>query len=314
MLWDDDSVRRGSVITLGAGSVIGAVLAGVLVRYRLRVRGPARPKTVTGSFPNGMGYVRLGTGPKTLLWLGDPGVGAPRGPYLALMRFMLRPFVAAGYSVWIVAQRPNIAVGYTVADMAEDCAKVIVDEFGGKVDLVIGHSGAGMIGFCLAARHADRFGHIVIAAAAYTMTEQAKAANRDSARLMSEGRKTEGAAVLVNLFYPGIPAAVARVPATIVARAGFAAVDIGSDFTIGAEAVNAFDGRDILPEITVPVLMVCGDRDHWVPKEVYEETARLIHDCTLKLYPGKDHLGALFDKRFPQDVLDFVRQHPHVQA
>ena len=248
------------------------------------------------------------------LWLGDPGVGAPRGPYLALMRFMLRPFVAAGYSVWIAAQRPDIAVGYTVADMAEDCAGVIAEEFGGKVDLVIGHSGAGMIGFCLAARHAGRFGHIVIAAAPYTMTEQAKVANRDSARLMSQGRKTEGAAVLVNLFYPGIPAAVARVPAAIVARVGFAAVDIGSDFTIGADAVNAFDGRAILPEISVPVLMVCGDRDRWTPKEDYEETARLIPDCTLKLYPGKDHLGAMFSRRFPQDVLDFVRQHPHVQA
>ena len=307
-------MRRGPVITFVAGSVTGAVLAGVLVRYRLRMRGPARPETVTGSFANGMGYVRLGTGPKTLLWLGDPGVGAPRGPYLALMTFMLRPFVVAGYSVWIVAQRPNMTVGYTVADMAEDCAGVIADEFGGKVDLVIGHSGAGMIGFCLAARHAGRFGHIVIAAAPYTMTEQAKVANRDSARLMSEGRKTEGAAVLVNLLYPGIPAAVARIPAAIVARVGYAGVDIGSDFTIGADAVNAFDGRDILPEISVPVLMVCGDRDRWVPKEDYEETARLIPDCTLKLYPGKDHLGAMFSRRFPQDVLGFVRQHPHVQA
>ncbi len=81
-----------------------------------------------------------------------------------------------------------------------------------------------------------------------------------------------------------------------------------------ADAVNAFDGREILPEISVLVLLVCGDRDRWFAKEVYEETARLIPGCTLKLYPGKDHLGALFDRRFPQDVLDFVRQHPHVQA
>ena len=110
-----------------------------------------------------MGYARLGTGPKTLLWLGGPSVGAPRGPYLALMTFMLRPFVAVGYSVCIVSQRPNMAVGYTVADMAEDYAQVIAGEFGGRADLMIGDSTGGMIGFCLAARHADRFGHIVIA-------------------------------------------------------------------------------------------------------------------------------------------------------
>jgi pimeloyl-ACP methyl ester carboxylesterase len=309
-------MRRGSVITLGAG-LVGAVLAGALVRHRLRTRGPARPKPVTGSFANGMGYARVGTGPKTLLWLGGPFLGAPGGPLLALMAVMVRPFVAAGYSVWIVSQRPNMAVGYTVADMAEDYAQVIAEEFGGKVDLVIGESTGGMIGFCLAARHADRFGHIAIGVAGYTMTEQGKVANRDSARLLSEGRKTEAAAVLGNLMYPGIrriPAPVARVPAAIVARVNYAAPYIPSDVTIVADAVNAFDGREILPEISVPVLLACGDRDRWFAKEVYQETVRLIPDCTLKLYPGKDHLGAMSDRRFPQDVLDFVRQHQHVPA
>ena len=307
-------MRRGSVITLVAGSVAGAAVAGALVRYRLRTNGPAGPKPVTGSFANGMGYARLGTGPKTLLWLGGPFLGLPAGPLLVLMTFMLRPFVAAGYSVWIVSQRQNMTAGYTVADMAEDYAKVIASEFGGKVDLVIGDSTGGMIGFCLAARHADRFGHIAIGVAGYTMTEQGKVANRDSARLLSKGRKTEAAAVLATFFYPGIPAPVARIPAAIMRRVSYAAPYIPSDVTIVAEAVNAFDGREILPEISVPVLLACGDRDQWFTKEIYEETARLIPGCTFKLYPGKDHMGAMFSRRFPQDVLDFVRQHPHVQA
>ncbi|MGE5285962.1 MAG: alpha/beta fold hydrolase [Micromonosporaceae bacterium] len=149
------------------------------------------------------------------------------------------------------------------------------------------------------------------------MTEQGKVANRDSARLLSEGRKTEAAAMLGSLMYPGIrriPAPVARVVAAIVARVNYAAPYIPSDVTIVADAVNAFDGREILPGISVPVLLVGGDRDRWCAKEVYEETARLIPDCTLKLYPGKDHLGAMSDRRFPQDVLDFVRHHPHVRA
>ena len=174
-----------------------------------------------------------------------------------------------------------------------------------------------MIGFWLAARHADLFGHIAIGVAGYTMTEQGKVANRDSARLLSEGRKTEAATVLGKHLYPGIrhiPAPVGRVIAAITARVSYAAPYIPSDVTIVAEAVNAFDGREILPEISVPMLMVCGDRDRWFAKEVYEETARLIPGCTLKIYPGKDHLGAMSDRRFSQDVLDFVRQHPHVQA
>ena len=307
-------MRKGSVTTLVAGSVAGAVLASALVRYRLRGRGSARPKPVTGSFANGMAYARLGTGPKTLLWLGGPFLGAPGGPLLTLMTFMLRPFVAEGYSVWIVSQRPKMPIGCTIADMAEDYARVIVDEFGGKADLVIGESTGGIIGFCLAARHAGLFGHIAIGAAGYRMTEQGKVANRDSARLLSEGKKTEAATVLGNLLYPNIPAPVGRALAAIMARVSYAAPYIPSDVIIVAEAVNAFDGREILPEISMPVLLVGGDRDRWFAKEVYEETARLIPGCTLKLYQGKDHLGTIFNRRFPQDVLDFARQHPHVQA
>jgi pimeloyl-ACP methyl ester carboxylesterase len=34
----------------------------------------------------------------------------------------------------------------------------------------------------------------------------------------------------------------------------------------------------------VPVLLIGGDRDIYTPKDVYEETARLVPDCTLRLY------------------------------
>jgi pimeloyl-ACP methyl ester carboxylesterase len=77
-----------------------------------------------------------------------------------------------------------------------------------------------------------------------------------------------------------------------------------------AEAEVVCDARDVLPAIPVPVLLVCGDEDLYFPKEVYEETARLIPDCTLRMYEGAGHVGAIRDRRFPQDVLEFVRQRP----
>jgi hypothetical protein len=61
------------------------------------------------------------------------------------------------------------------------------------------------------------------------------------------------------------------------------------------------------------VLLVCGDRDQYFPKEVFEETGRLIPDCTLRMYEGVGHVRAAFDKRLAQDVLDFVRQRPRAQ-
>jgi pimeloyl-ACP methyl ester carboxylesterase len=64
----------------------------------------------------------------------------------------------------------------------------------------------------------------------------------------------------------------------------------------------------VLAHISVPVLLVCGDRDEGFSKKVYEETARLIPDCTMHMYEGLGHMGVVNDKRFARDVLEFVRQ------
>ncbi len=294
-------MRKGLAVPLGAGAVAASAWLAV---YRFR-RGT--PDVVTGTFGNGMGYARLGTGAKSLLWIGGPSAGAPGGLYLRMMSRMLRPFVEEGYTVWLLSSKPNLPDGCTIADMAEDYARLIAGEFGGKADVVVGVSGEGVIGFYLAAWHPDVFGHIVIVAPG-PMTEAANATNLEFARLLSAGRKADAAAVLVTLQRPDIRSRwVIRLLAWVVARVGLAATYQPRDVLVSAEALNAFDGRATLPSIPVPVLLVCGEKDRWASREVYEQTADLIPECTLKMYEGKDHLGAMFDKRLPRDVLDFVR-------
>ena len=305
------AVRR-RFVTIGGALTVGAI--GVVASCWWR-RG--KPEVVADTFPNGMGYLRFGSGGKPLLWIPDPshtGHIRPSGPdgdvpksgYLVLMTRMLRSFVEAGYTIYLVGQKPNLSHGCTLADMAEDYAGLIVEEFGGKVDLVVGDSGGGMVGFCLAARHPDLFAHIAMVVAGYTLDEAYKAADLESAQLLNAGRRTDAAAVMVGTMFPGLhPPFVARLLAWVMGRAVLSA---GSDdLVVAAEALSTFDGREILPTISVPVLLVCGDRDKFVPKEVCEQTAELIPDCAFRLYEGKDHLGALFDKRTPGEILEFAR-------
>ena len=306
------SAVRRRVVAIGGALTVGAIGMAALSRRR---RG--KPEVVAGTFPNGMGYLRFGSGAKSLLWIPDPShtghIGpsgrdddVPKSGYLAMMTRMLRSFVGAEYTVFLVGQKPNLTQGCTLADMAEDYARLIAEEFGGKVDLVVGDSGGGMIGFCLAARHSDLFAHIAIVVAGYTQDEAYKAANLESARLNNAGRRTDAAAAFVSFMFPGLrPPFVARILAMGMGRVILS--DGSNDLVAGAEALSTFDGREILPTIPVPVLLVCGDRDRFVAKSVYEQTADLIPDCTFQLYEGKDHLGALFDKRLPGDVLEFVR-------
>ena len=310
-------MRRVTTLALIAGGTLAVVAGGALARARLRGRGSAIPKPVTGMFPNRMAYARWGSGPKTLLLIpGGPGNTVPSGMRLSMLLGATRSLVEDGYTVWAVARKQDMPKGHTMADMAEDYAGLIADEFGGKVDLVVGVSYGGVIGFHLAARHPDRFGHIAIVGAAYDANEQGKTLDYDFAKLLSEGRNGEAGALMLRFMAPSLRVpGVARVLGAVLVRLMYGETHpyFASDMMVEAEAEMAFDAREVLPDIPVPVLLVCGDADMYIPKEVYEETARLIPDCTLRMYEGIGHVGAVRDKRFPQDVLDFVRQRPAVQ-
>jgi pimeloyl-ACP methyl ester carboxylesterase len=311
-------MRRATTIALVAGGTLALVAGGAFARARLMGRGSAIPKPVTGMFSNGMAYLRWGTGPRTLLWIpGGPGNTVPSGMFLSsvLLR-AARPLVEDGYTLWVVARKQNMPKGHAMADMAEDYAGLIADEFGGKVDLVVGVSYGGIIGFYLAARHPDRFGRIALVGAAYNANEEGKTLDYDFARLRSEGRNGEASALMLRHMGPGLRVpGVARALGAVMSRAMFGTTHpyFASDMMVEAEAEMAFDAREVLPDISVPVLLVCGDADMYIPKELYEETARLIPDCTLRMYEGIGHVGAIRDERFPQDVLDFVRQRPVAQ-
>ena len=139
-------MRKSTGVVLGAAAVgLGVAAAG-----RLRSgRGASGPELAT--FGNGMAYARFGVGAKTLLWIQDPGHAGHAGPYLRMMATVVRPLVDAGYTVFLVGHKPHLRQGCTLADLGDDYAELIVEEFDGRVDVVVGDTGGGMIGLTLAA-------------------------------------------------------------------------------------------------------------------------------------------------------------------
>lgn len=305
-------MRRVPVLALVAGGTMAAVTGGAFLLARARRETTAIPKPVTGMFPNGMAYLRSGTGPKTLLWIpGGPGNTVPSGMRRPMLLRAVRPLVENGYTAWFVTRKQNMPRGHAIPDMADDYARLIADEFGGRVDLVVGMSYGGWIGFELAARHPDRFGDMVIGVAGYDASQEGKALDYEFARLQSEGRPGEAGALMVRFMNPrlGLPG-LDRVLGVAMMRLMFGETHpyLASDMMVEAEAEQTFDARPRLPDIRVPVLLLCGDKDRFFPKHVYEETARLIPDCKLRMYEGVGHSGVFNDPRFARDILDFVRQ------
>lgn len=78
--------------------------------------------------------------------------------------------------MWRLTRGRDLPAGNTLADMADDVAQVIEDDFGGRVDAVIGLSMGGMITQLLAARHPDAMDRVVLLSAAAMATPEAVAA------------------------------------------------------------------------------------------------------------------------------------------
>ncbi len=287
-------------------------IAGAAILVARRAVWMGAPKPITGMSASRMAYARWGTGPKTLLLMpGGPGNTAPSGLDLQMMLRPLRPLIDAGYTIWYVARPQGMPQGHSIADMADDYADFIASELGGKVDAALGISYGGIVGFCLAARHPDRFVHIVVALAGYEVSERGKRIDYKLAERLSQGRTVEAATGMFEDYFPQIriPGA-AQLFGQLMGRLGFRGrhPEFASDIMIEAEAEVAFDARPILPEIGVPVLLIGGDADFMFPDDYLEETARLIPDCTVRVYEGKDHIQAFSDERLSKDVLAFIER------
>jgi pimeloyl-ACP methyl ester carboxylesterase len=150
----------------------------------------------------------------------------------------------------------------------------------------------------------------------YEVNERGKALDAGFARHLSDGRTGEAMATMLEGLTPRwFCSTLARPLGALVGRFAFGELhpDFANDVLVEAEAEVACDARHVLPRISVPLLLVCGDRDVYFDKAVYEETARLIPDCTLRMYAGKGHMGVVSDGRVAEDVLDFARRHPGSQ-
>ena len=305
-----DQVGRRRAAWLVGGfallAAIGAACAVVARRQRARVDA-FTPRVAVAA--NGMQYAVLGRGPKTILFIpGGPGSEIPTGG-LARKGILgqLKPYTEAGFTVWQVCRRRNMPAGHTVADMADDYARFIREELGGHVDVVIGESYGGMIAIHLAADHAALIGRVVLALAGATMTETGRDLDRRWAQARAEGRFGDAGAIALEYVLPGDEmAGLRRRLGPFVGRM-FANSDIPpSDLLVEGEAEAAYDARAVLGRITVPVLLLCGDKDQFFAPDIVRDTAAGIPDCTLVWYEGMGHVRAAMSGRIPRDVLAWI--------
>lgn len=301
---------RREVVTL---AVLAAVAGGVVAASR-----PSRPPVPrrTGTSAGGMEYLILGDGPRTLLMIpGGPGSDLPSGPLGRLVEKGTRPYADAGYTVWLVTRRRHMPPGHTEADMADDHARLVREELGGTVDAVVGESYGGMVAMYLAARHPDTVGALVLAGAAATLEDWGRDVDTRWARLRAEGRHAEAGAVFLEYLLPDERhARLRRTLGPVAGRLFARSTTPPGDLLVEADAEAAFDGRDVLADITAPTLLLAGEEDEFFALDSVRATASAIADCTLVTYPGRGHMATLSSGELPRDVLAWLTRRERETA
>jgi pimeloyl-ACP methyl ester carboxylesterase len=265
----------------------------------------------TGTFANGMEFSTWGGGPKTLLFLpGGPGSAVPAGLFARMSRQWFAPFVEAGYEIWFVTRRRDMPQGHTVEDMADDYARLISEEFDGRVDLVVGESFGGMIAQYLAALHGEAWDQLAIVVAAAEVNEWTKEVDSRLCSALAGGDRAGFGMAFAEYVLPGERSRWARrLFGPVIARSLLSGKSYPpADLLVELEAEISYDARPVLPRIEKPVVLLTGDRDQFFPIEVVEETVRLIPDCTLVRYEGQAHVKTASNKRVAHDVLAFIER------
>lgn len=261
------------------------------------------PSAKTGYFRNGLPYKRSGHGPRPLLiFQGLTFEHKPQAVMLTMYKFLEND-----YTLYGVLRKTQPPQGYTLGDMADDCAVMIREEFGGPVD-VLGISTGGSVALHFAADHPELVRRLVIHSSAHTLNDTAKQLQVDVARLAQQGRWRQAWAILVGTIYPqaGLGKWLSRPLVWLSAGLlSLSAPKDPTDLVVTVEAEDRLAFQDRLAEIAAPTLVAGGVDDFFYSPTLFRETAAGIPNAKLCLYEKMGHPAG--GKQFRRDVLAFLR-------
>jgi pimeloyl-ACP methyl ester carboxylesterase len=261
-----------------------------------------------GTLEGGLPCLSFGQGPPLVVF---PGIGMTNSNPTGIQRWgelrLLSP-LARAFTVYRVGRRVGLKSGPTMADLANDYAVALEEKFGRQVD-VLGISTGGSIALQLAADRPTMVRKLVVAGAAYRLSEYGREFQRRTAELSAAGDRRG----LARMQAPDVTDSRLgrRIAGGLLWLAGPLFIRRGwdpSDMIATIEAEDAFDVGERLGEISAPTLIIGGGRDRFYPAELFRETARRVPNARLVIYEDRAHGGAFADKRFGRDIIAFLKE------
>ena len=144
------------------------------------------PDVQEGMLKGGLPCLSLGDGPPLVVF---PGLGMTNANPTGIQRWaevrLLAP-LARAFTVYRVSRRVGLEPGATMTDLVNDYAQALEEEFGGPLD-VLGISTGGSIALQLVADRPGLVRRLVVAGAAYRLSEHGREVQRRMAQLAAAG-------------------------------------------------------------------------------------------------------------------------------
>lgn len=247
----------------------------------------------TGALPSGHPYARIGSGSRTVMYI--PGLSFTAEPptpksVARLWRAWLGPIEQHDLAVVQVGRRADLRPGSSAADVADDYAAVIREQWGRAVGVMGISTGGGYAQF-LASRHSELVDRAVFGFTAHRLIADVRERQRRAVDHFLAGRWRAGWAQFGPWFMP-------RFPRVGSAAAWLLGPYVGGRYTdlrvlrIDADSDDAFDATDQLAAIRCPALVASGGRDTAYPRDVVREFVAGLPNARLIEYPDAGHTGA----------------------
>ena len=169
----------------------------------------------------------------------------------------------------------------------------LLEALGIERAVIAGHSLGGYVALAYFRMYAERVAGLALVASHVAADPPEKAAERDAeiAAITEHGLAPMADDFAEHLFAPEFAAAqrptVAHVR-DIISRQNAAGIT-----ALMAGMKERVDSADLLCDISVPALILAGDRDPFIPLETSERTAAAIADCELVTLPHVAHMPML---------------------
>jgi len=251
-------------------------------------------------------FATVGAGPPAVVLAGLTPTTGFDGRWSVLLT--LGPMTSLADRRRLVAfnRRPGLPRGSTMATIAAEHADALRAGLGAPVD-VIGLSTGGSIAQQLAADHPDVVRRLVLVSTACRLSAVGRADQRRVAARIRAGAQRQALALVCSDL---VPTRTGRLSAAAIGWLLGPAL-VGNhrdldDMATTIEAEDTFDLARCARPVSAPTLILAGGDDRFYPPALLRETAELIADSELRVFPGRGHVTVMSDRGFLPALTRFL--------